>query len=178
MTESTTLFCANHPNIETSLRCNRCEKLICSKCAIHTPTGYRCNDCVRSQQKVFETALWYDYPLGFITAAVLAYIGSLIAPRLGFFVLFLAPVAGMVIAEGTRLITGKRRSKYLFLTITAGALIGALPTVLGQIINLLIFLPQFESVFGILFSSIWHVAYAIIITSTVYYRISGLTFKR
>ena len=86
MNETSTLYCVNHPNTETNLRCNRCEKLICTKCAVHTPTGYRCRECVRNQQKVFETALWYDYPLGFILAGLLSYIGSLIAPRLGFFV--------------------------------------------------------------------------------------------
>ncbi|MBC8504195.1 MAG: hypothetical protein ISR58_08375 [Anaerolineales bacterium] len=178
MTESSTLYCTNHPNKETSLRCNRCEKLICSKCAIHTPTGYRCKDCVRTQQKIFNSAEFYDYPLGFIIAAVLSYIGSLIASRFGFFVLFLAPLAGMGIAEVTRLITRRRRSKYLFYTIAAGTLLGALPSVIGPILALLFFGPEFGSVFGIIFSLIWDIAYAIIVTSTVYYRISGLTFNR
>jgi len=178
MTETSTPYCVNHPNTETNLRCNRCEKLICSKCAIHTPTGYRCKDCVRNQQKVFETALWYDYLLGFIVAGVLSYIGSLIAPRLGFFVLFLAPLAGMIIAEGTRFITQRRRSKYLFYTITAGTLIGALPQTLGPILALFLYLPQAEFSLGLLFSLLWYGAYAVIVTSTVYYRISGFTFKR
>jgi hypothetical protein len=145
---------------------------------VHTPTGYRCKDCVRNQQRVFETALWYDYLLGFILAGLLSYIGSLIAPRLGFFVIFLAPIAGMIIAEGTRFITRRRRSKQLFFTIAAGTLIGALPTALGQVLSLLMYLSQIEFTFGLLLSSLWHVAYVIIVTSTVYYRISGLTFNR
>ena len=178
MTESSTLYCTNHPNIETSLRCNRCEKLICSKCAVHTPTGYRCKDCVRTQQKIFNSAEFYDYPLGFIVAAVLSYVGSLIASRFGFFVLFLAPLAGMGIAEVMRFITRRRRAKYLFYTIAAGTLLGALPTVIGPILTLLLFRPEFGSVFGVLFSLIWDIAYAIIVTSTVYYRISGLTVNR
>jgi len=178
MTETSTLYCAIHPNTETNLRCNRCEKLICSKCAIHTPTGYRCKDCVRNQQKVFHSALWYDYPLGFFLATLLSYIGSLIAPRLGFFVIFLAPLAGILIAEASRFITRRRRSKYLFFTITAGALIGALPTMLGQVLTLLVYLSQIEFSFGLLLSSLWHGAYVFIVTSTVYYRISGLTFNR
>ncbi|MBL7163894.1 MAG: hypothetical protein ISS57_14940 [Anaerolineales bacterium] len=178
MTESSTLYCTNHPTTETSLRCNRCEKLICSKCAIHIPTGYRCKDCIRNHQKVFETALWYDYPLGFILAALLSYIGSLIAPKLGFFVIFLAPLAGVIIAEGSRFITRRRRSKYLFFTITAGALSGTLPAALGQILTLLMFLSQIEFAFGLLLSSLWHGVYVVIVTSTVYYRVSGLTFNR
>jgi hypothetical protein len=60
------LYCANHPQTPTSLRCNRCEKPICPKCAVKTPIGYRCKECVRGQQKIFDTAQWYDYPLAFL----------------------------------------------------------------------------------------------------------------
>lgn len=178
MTKTTIQYCSNHPNVETNLRCNRCEKLICSKCAVHTPTGYRCKDCVRSQQKVFDTAVWYDYPLSFIFAGLVSYLGSLIAPRLGFFVLFLAPLVGFAIAEGARFINRRRRSKYLFFTIAAGALIGGLPSLLQQILSLFIFMSQPDFTFGFLFSALWHGAYVIIVTTTVYYRISGLTFNR
>ena len=179
MTDTTIQYCSNHPNTETNLRCNRCEKLICSKCAVHTPTGYRCKDCVKSQQKIFETAVWYDYLLGFALAAILSYLGSLIIPRLGFFVLFLAPLVGMGIAEGARFITRRRRSRYLFLTIAVGALLGGLPIPLQQVITLIFYLTQQpEFAFSILFSTIWHGAYVIMVTTTVYYRMSGLTFNR
>jgi len=83
-----TLYCANHPNVETSLRCRSCEKPICAKCAVLTPTGYKCKECVRGQQKVFNTAVWYDYVLAFVIAGVLSYIGSLITGRLGWFIIF------------------------------------------------------------------------------------------
>lgn len=178
MTNSTVHYCSNHPNVETNLRCNRCEKLICSKCAVHTPTGYRCKDCVRSQQKIFETAIWYDYLLGFLIASLISYLGSLIAPRLGFFVLFLAPLVGMAIAKGTRFVNRRRRSKNLFFTIAAGALIGGLPSLLQQILSLLFFMSQQGFTFGFLYSTLWHGAYVLIVTTTVYYRISGLTFNR
>ena len=80
-----TLYCVNHPTVETNLRCNNCEKPICPKCAVLTPTGYRCKECVRSQQKVFNTATWFDYPLSFIIAAVLSYIGSFAVSFVSFF---------------------------------------------------------------------------------------------
>ena len=178
MTDETTLYCAIHPNIETSLRCNRCDKPICSKCAIHTPTGYRCRECVHNQQKIFNTANWYDYLLGFLIATGLSYLGSLIAPKMGFFVLFLAPLVGMIIAEGVRFVTQRRRSKQLFITIAVGALIGSLPVLVFQIISLIMFLAQIDFTFNLLFSTLWHGAYAVMVTSTVYYRISGLAFNR
>ncbi|MBK8050505.1 MAG: hypothetical protein IPK16_27420, partial [Anaerolineales bacterium] len=49
-------YCATHATVETQLRCNRCARLICLKCAVLTPVGYRCKECVRTQQAVFFTA--------------------------------------------------------------------------------------------------------------------------
>lgn len=164
MTE--TLYCENHPQTETMLRCNRCEKLICSKCAVLTATGYRCKECVRGQQKAFETAEVIDYPIAFVVATVLSYIGSLIAPRLSFFVIILAPIAGTIIAEAVRVAVRKHRANKLFLAAAAGALIGSLPGLIGQIIYL--------DLFGML----WYGIYTFTVTTTVFYRLKGLVFKR
>lgn len=40
------LYCYRHPQIETSLHCNRCNKPMCAKCAQRTPVGFRCPDCM------------------------------------------------------------------------------------------------------------------------------------
>lgn len=174
------LVCANHPGIETSLRCNKCEKPICPKCAVLTPTGYRCKECVRGQQKLFETATLVDYPLAFITAGVLSYIGSFVANWLGFFVLILAPIAGMIIAEAVRLVTRKRRSRWLFITAAAATLLGSLPNIILPLIYSLFTLASGGSfsglgVFGI--SLLWHGLYTIMVTSTMYYRLSGIHLR-
>ena len=156
------MYCANHPTVETSLRCNNCEKPICAKCAILTPTGYRCKECVRGQQKIFETATWVDYPLIFIVVVVLAFLGSLIAYRLGFFTILLAPVAGGLIAEIARLVTRRRRSKRLYILAAIAAVIGCLPIGLQFTLNF--------SLFGL----IWHGIYAVLMTSTLYTRLAGI----
>ena len=160
--EAPKIYCANHPLVETTLRCNRCEKPICAKCAILTPTGYRCKECVRGQQKVFETARWVDYPLTFVVIAILAYLGSMIAFRLGFFIIILAPIAGGAIAEITRLITRHRRSRRLYILAAIAAVAGCIP--LG-----LQFIFQFS-----LLGLIWHLAYAILMTSALYTRLAGI----
>ena len=69
-TISTATYCYVHPTRETTLRCKRCEQPMCASCARRTPTGYLCKDCVQAHQKSFDTAEWYDYALGFITAAI------------------------------------------------------------------------------------------------------------
>lgn len=160
--EAPKMYCANHPTVETSLRCNRCEKPICARCAILTPTGYRCKECVRGQQKVFETARWVDYPIVFFAVAILAYLGSMIAFRLGFFIIILAPIAGGLIAEVARYITRHRRSRNLYILAAIAAVVGCIPLALQVILHF--------SLFGL----IWHLAYVILMTSALYTRLAGI----
>lgn len=167
------LYCANHPNVETSLRCNNCEKPICPKCAVRTPTGYRCRECVRNQQRTFDTAEWYDYPLAFVTAIVLSYFGSRIASFIGFFIIFVAPIAGVVIAEAVRFVIRRRRSKNLFLIATIAVVLGSLPTILIYLAGTLL---GFGGARGLL-SIVWQGLYTIIATSTTYYRLRGINIR-
>ncbi len=161
-----TIYCANHPNTPTLLRCNRCEKPICSKCAIQTPTGYRCRECVRGQQKAFETARWQDIPLAFTISFLLSFLGSLIAGVMGFFVIFIAPIVGTIIAEAARTITKRRRSQNLFIVVGVGTFLGAVPWLLRNLI------------FGISLGLIWQGLYTITVTTTAYYRIKGIFLSR
>ena len=168
-TGSTSTFCANHPNVETTLRCNRCNKPICAKCAIKSPIGYRCPECIKSQQKVFDTATWSDYLLGagtaFILSAIAAVLISLVG-AIGFFGWFLviigAPTAGMVIAEGARFVIKRHRSRTLFITIAVAVGLGAIPVILFQLLNF--------SLFGLLFQGI----YLALAIPAVYTRLSGI----
>jgi hypothetical protein len=174
MTESSTpTYCANHPGVETSLRCNKCGKPICAKCAIRTPTGYRCKECVRDQLRIFNTALWYDYLLGGLTAGILGFLASLLATlvyRLSFIgwilIVIGAPTAGMIIAEGVRLVTRKHRSRPLFIAIAAAVVLGALPVILLQLFT------------GNFFSLIFQGIYLFIATPIVYTRLSGIQLNR
>jgi hypothetical protein len=173
MTENTTpTYCVNHPQVETSLRCNKCEKPICVKCAVLTPTGYRCKECVKGQQKIFETALWHDYLLAFIIAGILSYVGSRIIPSMSYFTIFLSPVAGVIIAEIVRAITKRRRSIKLYQLTTLATALGSLPVILLYI--LMIFPNITQGGLGLLWNLLWQGVYAFTVTSTVYYWISGI----
>jgi hypothetical protein len=170
---STPMYCANHPGVETSLRCNKCGKPICAKCAVRTPTGYRCKECVRGQLKIFNTAVWYDYLLGSLTAAILGFLASLLASLvsglsfIGWILIVIgAPTAGMIIAEGVRLVTRKHRSRPLFITIAAVVVVGALPVILFQLFA------------GNFFSLIFQGIYLFIATPIVYTRLSGIQLNR
>jgi hypothetical protein len=169
-TPSTPLFCYNHPDRETSLRCNRCERPICTQCAVLTPIGYRCKECVRGQQKVFETARSLDYPIAFIIAGVLSFVGSLISSVMGFFTIFIAPIAGVIVAEVVRMAIHRRRSKRLFQLATLGAALGSLPLLLIVVARILLGGFGVGSLLGLL----WPGVYTFLVISTVYYRLSGI----
>jgi hypothetical protein len=173
MTESTTLYCYVHPNRETALRCNNCNRPICVACAVHTPTGYRCRECVKGQQKAFNTSEWYDYVSGFVVAALLSAVAAFLVTLIGnigfigwFLILAGAPTASVMIAEGVRLVTGRRRSRALFITVAVGVVLGALPIMLLQILRM--------DLFGILFQ----VIYLVIAVPVVYSRLSGIQLSR
>lgn len=161
--EDGVFFCENHPNRETGLRCNRCGKPICASCAIRTPTGYRCQECVKGQQKVFNTATNQDYVVAIAIGGIISYIASLFVVFLGFFVIFLAPVVGGGIAEVIRSAVKRRRSKRLFQLAAAAVAIGSL-------------LPLIFSG-GLGFSILWRLVFTVVATSTVYYRLSGIQMR-
>jgi hypothetical protein len=179
MSESSeVLFCANHPQTPTSLRCNRCEKPICPKCAVQTPTGYRCKECVHGQQKIFDTAQWYDYPSAFLTIAVLTYLGSLIVDRVGFFTILLAPVAGLVIAEASRSIVRRRRSRRLTRLAVLAVIVGCLPKLIFWILSIIeIFSRVGLSGAGALFPVLWQGVYLFMVSSAIYYRLAGINIR-
>lgn len=166
------MFCYKHPKKETYLRCNQCGRPICSSCAVLTPTGYRCKECVRGQQKKFDTSRWWDYPVAIIVAGVLAYLASLLVELVGWWMLLLAPVAGAVIAEAVRFVVRKRRSQSLPYIAAAATFLGV---VLRILIQLSLYLPgggQF--VLQALYTFLWPAIFAVLAAFTVFYRLKGI----
>jgi hypothetical protein len=132
------LYCANHPKIETRLRCNKCGKPICTKCAVRTPVGYRCRSCVNAQQRVFYADFRSRY---YVIAALVALPLSLVAgwlvPQLGWYAIFLGPVVGGGIAEAARWAIGRKRGQYTWLVVCGSIVVGALPTLLLSVLSFL-----------------------------------------
>ena len=163
--------CYIHPNRETVLRCNRCERPICNECAVLTPTGYRCKNCVKSQQKVFETtfntATSVDLVVGPLVALVLSAIGSEIAGFFGLWGVFIAIMVGWGIAELVRRAVHNRRSKLLYRLVGVGLLLGSLLLPAG----LLILAPR---LFG---SLLWRLVVAVVITASGYSNIRGTVIR-
>lgn len=122
------LHCINHPNVETYLRCNRCGAPICPRCAVRTEVGYRCRNCINRQQQVFYANF---RPLYYLIAAAVALplglIGGWLIPALGWFALFLGPLAGTGIAEAAHRAIRRRRGRHTWLVVAGCILAGGLP---------------------------------------------------
>jgi heme/copper-type cytochrome/quinol oxidase subunit 4 len=184
--ETTTLYCYVHPNRETSLRCKVCERPICASCAVRTPTGYSCKECVRSHQKKFDTAVWYDYVIGFVLSVILSAVAAFIVTLIsGFFfgliVLIVAPAAGRIIARILLAVLRRRRSRALFMTISGGMVFGAIPAIVSEISSLILFM-NFYGVEGFsiwsLLPVIWIVIYLFITVPVVYSQFSGIRLTK
>lgn len=121
------LHCARHPEVETTLRCNRCGTPICPRCAIRTPVGFRCPDCVRAQTAVFYNAVWADYVVAAIIALAFSAGVALLAPIVGwFFMIFIGPAAGGLLGEIIFRALRRRRGRRLWATVGAAMIVGAL----------------------------------------------------
>jgi hypothetical protein len=175
--QTETLYCANHPQTETALRCNRCNKPICARCVVRTPVGYRCRECVRGQQQVFETALWYDYVIAVVIALPLAVLGAMFLGRLGFFVIFLGPMAGGITAEIIRAAVRRRRGRRLPLAATLAFVLGCLTVVALPWLAVLLAVLMGGSVEGLgrfALASLWPVIFSVLASSTLYTRLRGI----
>lgn len=181
MTTPPVLHCVNHPKVETSLRCAKCNAPICSKCARRTPTGYICPDCQRKLQKKFNTAVWYDYLIGFILPALGAFLGSLLVPIIselffyGFLLLFYAPFVGSLTARLTQKALRKHRGKGLFFTTAVAFLLGVLPSIWSGVIAIIIAHSLGEgNLFWNYLSLGWQIVYLVLALPTFYAELTGI----
>lgn len=142
MTAEQPTVCYRHPNTETGLRCNKCDRYICIKCAKRTPVGYTCPECVRQQENKYFTGNVSDYliaaviafPLSLITAALFAFLISGIGWFSWLISFFVAPLITGGIAELVRRAVGRRRSRYLGHTVAGSLILATAPFIVLMLI--------------------------------------------
>src|SRR5690606_356964 len=116
---------------ETGLRCNKCGRYMCAQCAVQTPIGYRCRECVRQVEDKFYKGTDQDYIVMAAVAGGLGAIAGVFMSLLSFLLLAIIlalPVGGMI-AEAAMRATQRRRGRYSAQvaagSMVAGAIIGA-----------------------------------------------------
>jgi hypothetical protein len=140
--------CAAHPQVETALRCGKCEKPICPKCMVQTPVGARCRECANLKKLPMFVVTPLDYVKGLGTALatgiLLGFIWSFI-PFPGFFVFIIAIGAGYLLGEVMSRVLNRKRSRGLQAVAVLGvltmvvtsqgwpAVVAAAPSVVGML---------------------------------------------
>lgn len=122
-------FCARHPERDTGLRCNRCERYMCVECAVRTPIGYTCRECVRGHEDKFYAGTLTDYALVAAVGTAGGALTSLLTMLVGgFFIvgLLLAPALGGALAQFALQLTGRRRGRHSGLVCAGGVILGGL----------------------------------------------------
>ena len=143
--EAFDLVCYRHPDRDTALRCYNCNKPICSQCAVKTPVGYSCPDCIREKEDVFFNSKPTDYvvaplvalPLSILAGYLISFLGG------GFFgyiiVFFVGGLIGGFIGRISKRAVGYRRGRYLPHTVGAmvilGAVIPSIPILLAIVLG-------------------------------------------
>ena len=120
------LYCINHPDRETLLRCGKCGQPICPQCAVRHPVGLRCPQC--AQLKKVPT---YDVSAQYYLRALGAGLGASILCSLAVEVarLFL-PIFFLSFIQAISKVTAYKRGRGLQivagLTVILGTIAGTL----------------------------------------------------
>ncbi len=181
-----TVYCVNHPQTETLLRCNKCGRPVCLKCVERTVVGYRCRECLGQQRVGYYNATSLDYVLATIVGLVLGGVAGVVVGMISGFMgimgwlllaIFGGPLGGAVVSEGIRTAIGRRRGRYVWLvgcvTIAIGGLVGAvglnwLPLLLAVLSGQIGFLAR---VGGAVFLNLGFWIYLVLAVSTTYARL-------
>lgn len=128
------MLCYRHPKVETNVSCGKCDRPICPRCMVAGPAGMRCSDCASLR----KTTL-YQIPPQRIALAVLAGLvtglpGALLMTALGFFVFFVGPIYGGIVAQAVLWASGRKRGRILEVIGIGSILLGAALTLLGPLL--------------------------------------------
>lgn len=114
MLEDEIHYCEVHPDRDTGLRCNRCDRYMCMECAVRTPVGYTCKECVRGHEDKFFAGTQLDYAivagLSFVGGAIGAFLIGMIG-GFWFLTIVIAPTIGGLIGQAALSATGRRRGR-------------------------------------------------------------------
>lgn len=149
MTDATTTdeqtFCAVHPDRETGLQCNKCGRYMCIDCAVQTPVGYRCRECVRGIEDRYFTASQRDYAVVFGIGLGLNLLPGVLVAWLNVWLLLVIIIAfpvGGAISEVALRATGRRRGRYSAQVAAAGVALGGLVPLLYILLRFGVLLPD------------------------------------
>jgi hypothetical protein len=137
------MFCYRHPDRETYVRCGRCDRPICTRCAMQGPVGFRCKQCGTLANDPLTSIRPTQAALGLAVAIGGGVVVGLIAGMLGFFTIFISFIAGGAISEAVVRFTGYKRGPIMLAIVLGGIVAG---TLAGAILPYVFFAAQVAGV--------------------------------
>jgi hypothetical protein len=125
------LYCYRHPDRATRISCGRCERPICTRCAMQGPVGFRCRQCGRLAHDPLTSIKPLQGLAGFGVAAGGAVVAALVASQIGFFSIFISFFAGGIIAEAVTRVIGLKHGPRIMAIVLGGIVLG---TVVGYLL--------------------------------------------
>ncbi|HEY7063649.1 MAG TPA: hypothetical protein VII06_19375 [Chloroflexota bacterium] len=125
--------CAADPEVETALRCGRCDTPICPRCLVMTPVGARCRDCAQLRKHpVYDVRLVHYLRAG-AAGLVVAIVGSYVLAYVPFFQLFGLLLLGWAVGEAVTRAANRKRGTGLAIVAVVTLFLGAIvvPTLLA-----------------------------------------------
>ncbi|MCX8213905.1 MAG: B-box zinc finger protein [SAR202 cluster bacterium] len=134
----TTTYCAEHEDTTSSLRCARCEKLVCPKCMVQAPVGIRCREHGKAPKPpMYQVSRGY-IARGFGAAIVVGVVGGIV---LAFAVPFLEDFYGGIAVAGVGYLVGEAISR-------ATNYKRGTPLVVASVVGMVVALVAFLAVLG------------------------------
>ncbi len=125
------LYCCNHPDRQTTIRCMKCNRPVCLECAVSTPKGYICKDCLEKQKRRFASNENQELLLACLIPGSFGLIGSLILSKIpvsGLVCLIMGPLLGIAASKIVNSLTNDRKSSSINqVMILSAGIGGALP---------------------------------------------------
>ncbi len=105
--------CYRHPRVETAVSCGKCDRPICPKCMVAGPAGMRCPDCASLRKMALYRIPPARLALAVVAGLVTGIVGALIMAQISFFVFFIGPLYGGIVAEAVLRAAGRKRGRVL-----------------------------------------------------------------
>jgi hypothetical protein len=124
--EDAPFHCHRHPDRETRVRCGRCDRPICSRCAMQGPVGFRCRECGSLAFDPLTSLTRSQMLVGFAASTALAAIAGFFASYVGFFGIIISFFAGTLTAAAVTRLIGDKHGRLMLSVVLGGILVGTL----------------------------------------------------
>jgi hypothetical protein len=136
------MVCYRHPDRETWVRCGRCDRPICTGCAMQGPVGMRCKQCGKPVRDALASMtgrqMLTTVGLAVGGAALVGYLGL----QFGFFMLIAGFFVGGLIVQASDHLNGMKRGPRMLALVSIGIVLGA---VVGGALGLLVYVQEIQA---------------------------------